>query len=225
MRSQTLVVLNASKELPHAEAERWANAMKRGFEGDFAPYWNVSADVVTVTAPEFESPKDWGIALVDGELGDYLGEHHVDGVPRGVVALGSCVKDRVAPSSVLDHEGKELLGDPLATLAHEGEDGTLYAYEACDPCEGGAGSYKIDGVELEDFVLPLAYFMGLGEKYDFQGILHGPRSIGPGGYQLIKPPGAAWQQVTGERARASRRAPKPWSRRARRILRGSTPCR
>ncbi len=190
--------------------------------GDFAPHAGMSS-VLHYAGHNLLKTGEWGITLTDKNANDYLGEHHLEKTPRGVILLGACKADEVDWRSVLSHEVLELLMDASASLCEELDDGTLLAYEACDPCEGAAGAYEIDGVPMEDFVLPLGYFKGLGSKYDFRGVLTAPRGekLAHGGYQLIRRPGQGWDQIQAAHVRGAKRKENiaTWSRRGRRIAR------
>jgi hypothetical protein len=134
-----------------------------------------------------------------------------------VVLLGACKSDGVTWSSTLSHEILELAGDPPASLAAETADGTFYAWEASDPVE--AQNYDLDGIEVSNFVLPLAFFHGYGSRYDYRSVLTAPRTVAPGGYQLVRRPGEQWSQINGSRVRAAKTAPARWTRRGQRMER------
>jgi len=218
-------ILNESKDLDDSLLKKWVGALQRSRLHDFLPVAGGYIGEIHVIGRGGKLADNMpGGVMSDVAQKDYLGEHHIEGVPRFVVSMPACKSDNVVPSTVLDHEVKELDQDPGAAECIELEDGTLLAKEECDPVEGDSGTYYVDGVALENFVLPFAYFQGIGSKYDFRGVLKKPfgEDLAPGGYQLLKKPGHQWSQITGELARASKAAPAPWkwSRRGKRVGRG-----
>ena len=59
-----------------------------------------------------------------------------------------------------------------------------FLLEVCDPCEGAAYGYTLDGVLLTDFYTP-HYFdpvAKVGVDYSFTGSISGPRAVLEGGY-------------------------------------------
>jgi hypothetical protein len=98
-------------------------------------------------------------------------------------------------SVTLSHEALELVGDPETNLLvmgpHPNQDRDVFHwYEMCDAVQ--AETYRIDGVEVSNFVLPL-YFTGtrdtdeIGARNDFLGRSYAGQTlksfgINPGGY-------------------------------------------
>jgi hypothetical protein len=95
--------------------------------------------------------------------------------------------------------------DPWANLSvfvqTSQTEGSVVAYEVCDPCQAVAHSYEIDGVVMSDFVLPSWFgFFNSGGTFDFKGYINEPCTILPGGYALVfQVPNnnAGWQVVNG----------------------------
>lgn len=210
--------------IPDTEVEAACAAIQRQLYGDWAPHW-ASPGVIHYAGPRplmgasGKVSAEWGITLSDKNARDYLGEHHLDGVPRGVVLLGACKEFGEDWRSVLSHEILELRGDFMANICVELPDGTIEAYESCDAPQGT--DYEIDGVPVANFVVPLGYFSECGNLYDFRKKLTAPHTRTPGGYRLVKKPGEQWSQDEGMHVMASKRreAISPWSRRGRRIAR------
>lgn len=200
------------RELPHVVA-----AIQRQVSCHLAPVWNVQARLHAVKTGEPVPTGSWPIVLQDeldvpGALG-----YHVDEVtPSGVVGIKICLDDRVSWSSCLSHETLELLVDPWATLAYE-DGGKFWALEVCDPCE--TTPYKIDGVEVSNFVLPSWFRWGATGPYDHLGVLASPLSLEQGGYAMYRDGSGGWQQVNAELVRAAKQVPRPGSRRSLRCAR------
>lgn len=192
-------------------------AYQRQVVFDFAPVAGVSATLHYVGDHVLQK-NEWAIVFDDKTADGYLGEHHLADAPRGIVLLGACKAYGENPEETGSHELLELLMDPDAVTSMEiDDDGTEEAREACDAVQGTG--YTIDGVEVANFIYPLAYFCGRGNKYDHKGALSAPHTKTPGGYRLIKKPGEPWSQDEGEKIHESKRIIHGWSRRGRRILR------
>ena len=58
-----------------------------------------------------------------------------------------------------------------------------YLVEACDPCEGNADGYQIQGVLVSDFITPRFYdaLSTPGTRYSFTGAVTAPRQVLPEG--------------------------------------------
>jgi hypothetical protein len=209
------VLVSNQSTWDHDAVQRAVAAWQRQIVLDFAPIWGVSG-VLHFVKDRPLADGEWGLTITDQSAADYLGEHHLEDVPRGVVLLGACKKFGESPEEVGSHEIVELFGDPEANICVELDDGTMEALEASDAVQGTG--YEIDGVKVANFVTRLGYFCGKGSRYDFRSALTAPHSRTPGGYRLIKPPGGDWtQDVAG--ALATARKPPRWSRRGRRAAR------
>jgi N-acetylmuramoyl-L-alanine amidase-like protein len=109
------------------------------------------------------------------------------------------------------HELLEMLGDPdinLTALVQSSDTtGRLYAYEVADPCEADSYGYTIGNTFVSDFVFPAWFesFAPAGTRLDQQGQIRKPFEILPGGYiSVLDITGSSgWQQLGGQRARAS----------------------
>lgn len=178
-------------------------AVNRQIKEDFEPYWSIGATLRLEgrsTARKNSPPVDMrGDAIIylraaadsDGALGFH--DSHYRGIPYGIVFTD--ISDELAESwtTTMSHEALELIGDPEVNLLVMGPHPTkkrhtvFHWYEMCDAVQ--AESYKIDEVEVSNFVLPL-YFTGgeeRGGRNDFLGNRHGGRTLrsfsaNPGGY-------------------------------------------
>ncbi|MGH7259010.1 MAG: hypothetical protein ACREIM_11565 [Nitrospiraceae bacterium] len=124
-----------------------------------------------------------------------LGYHDPNnrGIPYGFVFTELSAELGENWTVTLSHEALELLADPEANLLVQGPhpaDPNLVVfhwYEMCDAVQ--AETYRVLGVEVSNFVLPL-YFTGgdeLGGRNDYLGRVHGGKTltsfaINPGGY-------------------------------------------
>ena len=178
-------------------------AINRQIREDFEPYWSLGATVRLEGRSGLKPSKnslsdmrgDAVLYLWDGaDVDDALGYHDKNnrGVPYGFVFLEVSRQAGENWTVTFSHEVMEMIGDPEANLLVMGphpKDGheVFHWYEMCDAVQ--AETYKIDGIEVSNFVLPL-YFTGgeeLGGRNDFLGRSHGGKtlqsfSVNPGGY-------------------------------------------
>jgi hypothetical protein len=124
-----------------------------------------------------------------------LGYHDTNnrGIPFGLVSTELSTQVGEEWSVTLSHEALELIADPEVNLLVAGPHpadpnrDVFHWYEMCDAVQ--AESYKIDDIEVSNFVLPL-YFTGseeLGGRNDFLGRAHNGATlksftVNPGGY-------------------------------------------
>lgn len=217
-----ILVPNGCRSLiDDATAQKWCDALQRQIANDFAPHWHRSDVVHYVGDSDDVKPQDGDCILrlvtTASEPGN-LGEHWLDGtVPTGDVGVQTCIDDGVKPSSCFSHEGLEILGDPYGNLCYQ-VGNFIWAGEVCDRVEDSDASYLIDGVLVENFNLPAAFYGGPG-PWDFRGKC-ASNVVLPNGYQLqIDLSTGKWSQITGALARKSKLVAGLGSRRASRIVR------
>jgi hypothetical protein len=198
------VVNHTHGKISDADLHVALRAINRQISCDFAPYWHSSAALRleggSQTRPSKKQLTDmrgdailylWDGSDVDGALG-YHDQTEL-GIPYGFV-FTDLAKDLGENWTVtLSHEALELIGDPQINLLVQGphpgnpKKTVFHWHEMCDAVQ--AETYKIDEVEVSNFVLPL-YFTGgdeNGSRNDFLGIKHGGKllqsfGINPGGY-------------------------------------------
>jgi len=180
-------------------------AINRQITEDFAPYWGLNAELRLegrFGRASAKSASDMrGDAVlylcgavpksVDGLVGVH--ESTYRGIPYGFVFTELSGKLDEEWSTTLSHEVLELIADPEVNLvvmgphpARRGKN-VFHWYEMCDAVQNE--SYKIDGVAVSNFVLPL-YFTGgeeRGGRNDFLGRAHQGKTlksfgVNPGGY-------------------------------------------
>src|SRR5262249_22215314 len=150
------------------EAERAIRAINRQIEGDFAPYWGMSAtlrlegrSITRPNARHLESTAAdmrgdavlylWAHSLA-GALGYHASNHR--GIPYGLVAVDKTADDDWR--ATLSHEALELLADPELNLTAQGphpdrkkKREVFHWFEMCDAVQ--AEVYEIDGVMVSNF--------------------------------------------------------------------------
>jgi len=196
-------------------------AINRQIENDFAPYWNTTATLRLEGKPSGK-PQKQAIADLRGDAVIYLwdktdapnalGYHEKNnaGIPYGFVFAALSKQLKESWSATLSHEALELIGDPEVNLMvlgphpkHPGQ--TVFHWrEMCDAVQ--ADHYRIDGVDVSNFVLPAYFTSGeeRGMRNDFLGRAHAGktlRSFGvlPGGYVSFLNPTTGVSEVFANR--------------------------
>jgi hypothetical protein len=179
-------------------------AVNRQIAHDFQPYWDFGGELrlegTLDRKPDSEKlPELRGDAIIylwdEVDVEDALGYHDLNaaGVPFGFV-FTELVKELKEPWTVtFSHEALELLADSEANLLvagpHPADPGkeVFHWYEMCDAVQDE--KYKVDGVWVSNFVLPLYFTPDAeeGGRNDFLGRLYKKKTlrsfnINPGGY-------------------------------------------
>jgi phospholipase C len=197
-------IVNRSASISDEALQRVIRATNRQIREDFEPYWSFGATLrlegkIGEKPNKASLPELRGDAIIylwdQTDVEDALGYHdkNAAGIPYGFV-FTELSKQLGEPWSVtLSHEALELLGDAQGTLLVQGPHPdkpsleVFHWFEMCDAVQ--SQSYKIDGVEVSNFVLPLYFTTDeqQGSRNDFLGRVvkgKGLRSFGvaPGGY-------------------------------------------
>jgi hypothetical protein len=198
------IINHTNGQISDEELETAIRAINRQIREDFEPYWSLGATLRlegrSQNRPSKENLADMrGDAILylwnDANVKDALGYHDQNnrGIPYGFVFTALSAKLGENWTVTLSHEALELIADPEANLLVQGPHpekpkiAVFHWYEMCDAVQ--AESYKIDNVEVSNFVLPL-YFTGgneLGGRNDFLSRRHHGKTlksfqINPGGY-------------------------------------------
>jgi hypothetical protein len=198
------VVNHTDGKLSDEAVQEGIRAVNRQIAEDFNPNWSMGAELrlegaIGKDPDDDKLPELRGDAIIylwnEVDVEDALGYHEANaaGIPFGFV-FTELVKQLKEPWTVtFSHEALELIGDPEANLLVAGphpEDPkteVFHWYEMCDAVQDE--SYKIDGIDVSNFLLPL-YFTSdaeLGGRNDFLGARKGRKplnsfGIAPGGY-------------------------------------------
>ncbi len=193
-------VVNRSKRYSDAEVLQAIRAINRQIKEDFEPYWSLGATLRLEgavgnradTAKLSDMRGDAVLYLADkADIADALGYHESNfrGIPFGFVFTDLCRQMKESWTVTLSHEALELIGDAQGNLLVQGphpahpQQQVFHWFEMCDAVQ--SLSYKIDDVEVSDFVLPLYFTPGEqeGGRNDFLGT-RGLKSFGvaTGGY-------------------------------------------
>lgn len=198
------VINHTNGQLTDEEVQQAIRAINRQIKEDFEPYWSLGATLrlegKAGPKPKPQEPADMrGDAIIylwdKTNIANALGYHAKNnrGIPFGFVFTELSASLGENWTVTLSHEALELTADPEVNLLvagpHPGNSklDVFHWYEMCDAVQ--AEIYKIDDVEVSNFVLPL-YFTGgeeVGGRNDFLGRAHNGKTlrsfgVNPGGY-------------------------------------------
>lgn len=218
-QAQTIYVRNlAPQYISDAQIRHDIPAWEQAVNVDFAKYWNTTRYRIVFIGQQRAPVGEITATFVGkGPVKGALAYHWLDGnAPSITVYAGTGDYYGYNNSVSFTHELFELAADPVTSLVNQGwpydyywlekKNMTLqqqpqfgvYGWfnEVCDPVE--ADSYRINGVEISDFVGPAWFNDGVGQRYDFMGLAKQPFWIRPGGYaQMLTANG--WEIVTNFR--------------------------
>jgi hypothetical protein len=152
-------VVNKSTLVSDADVRCWTKACARQIREHVAPvYGKTPARVQFLSGVTHAPAGAWVITVLDdADQAGALGWHTEDAAGRiyGRVFAAPCLDYDVPVSTTLSHEIVETFCDPDVDIWADTGRGYSVPWEACDPVEGN--SYKIDGVDVSDFVTPAWY--------------------------------------------------------------------
>ena len=238
------IINHTSGKVTDEELQGAIRAINRQTAEDFEPYWSLGA-TLRLEGKSGEKPQKQDLADMRGDAVIYLwdktdvagalGYHEANnrGIPFGFVFTELSKKLGENWTVTLSHEALELIGDPEVNLLVQGPHPTnpdkyvFHWYEMCDAVQ--AETYRIDGVEVSNFLLPL-YFTGseeLGGRNDFLGRTYNGKilrsfGVNPGGYIGFFNPSTGEHEtfsMKGDRVAAKRLKIKSAARGARRAIR------
>jgi hypothetical protein len=201
----TISIVNQSRSVSDADIKRKLVALQKQITRDFEPAWGWGANL-KFNAKRF----DMKMIIRDHARGSDLGYHIEGGKPIGYIFA----KDDIAATgehqeytSTLSHEFLEMIADPSVNLYSAGPfhvNGVrrvgFYALEVCDPVQ--ENYYFIDGVRVQDFVLPEWFEQDHKKgavKTDYMRALDAPFALDVGGYTEVFSKGR-WHSLYGPKA-------------------------
>jgi hypothetical protein len=165
MKPIPVSVINSSKVLKDAEIAAAVPALQIQVSEHLAPRWHIDAALEFVpTGKQPSSSGNWRLEILDDT--DYppdSGYHNVgsDGIPYGRVFVNTVRQYKESWTITASHELLEMLVNPYVYLAayvpFDGDysySGTFCSLEICDPVSPDANGYKINGIDVSDFVFP-----------------------------------------------------------------------
>jgi hypothetical protein len=201
------IINNTQQKIKDEEILVAIRAINRQIKEDFEPYWSLGATIRlegrSGEQPDKQNPVDmrgdaviylWDQVDVKGALGYH--DRNFKGIPYGFVFYDLSQEIGESWTVTLSHEALELILDPEVNLLVQGPHPdpsqgmrtVFHWYEACDAVQ--AQTYKIDEIEVSNFVLPL-YFTESDEfegRNDFLGRVYNNKqtlmsfNLSPGGY-------------------------------------------
>ncbi len=192
MKHVQVDVVMPSKAIPPGEVREVVRAIEKQVKRDFAPVWDVTADLRIARSARDTHKGAWHLVLLDAaDPSDDDGYHELtrQGMPLGRVFLKTASHDATGWSSTASHELLEMLANPegqrAVCLYDEDVGYRTYAHEVCDPCQDDAQCYRVDGVWVSDFIHP-AWFetwrRARSTRFDHAKKLSRPLQIAKGGY-------------------------------------------
>jgi phospholipase C len=198
-------IVNRSKNIKDPELQRVIRAINQQVASDFEPYWSFGATLrlegqIGKQPDKTSLPELRGDAVIyvwdDIDVEDALGYHDTNarGIPYAFVFSDLAKQLHENWTVTLSHEVLELIGDAQCNLLVQGPHPehpaleVFHWFEMCDAVQ--SQTYKIDDVEVANFLLPL-YFTAEeqeGGRNDFLGTLdkHGKTlpsfGVAEGGY-------------------------------------------
>ena len=198
------VINHTNGKISDEEVQSTLRAINRQIKEDFEPYWSLGA-TLRLEGKAGAKPKPQEAADMRGDailylwdkvnVANALGYHdrNNQGIPFGFVFTELSASLEESWTVTLSHEALELIADPEVNLLVAGPHpanrklDVFHWYEMCDAVQ--AETYKIDEVDVSNFVLPL-YFTGgeeVGGRNDFLGRSHNGKTlksfgVNPGGY-------------------------------------------
>jgi hypothetical protein len=192
---QHLALVSLSREVSNRQLMIAAAAIQKQITRDFAPIWEITADVAA-----FECLSDvplgyWPIIIADADV------IKKDNFPNGTQGIHlnqqngqpfAIVEASENWTLITSHECLEMLTDPsgnriqAGTLLKDGrpEGRVGYLVEVCDPCEASQYAYSVNGVLVSDFYTPNFFDPRYvkGVRYSFTGAITEPHQVLEGGY-------------------------------------------
>jgi hypothetical protein len=198
-----VAVINRTN-LPNEVIQHVVKVLATQVSRDLAPVWGVDAQLRFVKNGEAPAPDEWWLEILGtSDIGDAIAYHEMtpEGLPRAKIFTETAKQGKASWTAAASHELISMLVNPRTNLTVIGDpqtSGKAYALEIPDPCQ--ADTYKIDGVEVSDFVFP-AWFDPTrspnSTQFDFLRLIDRPLTLRPGGYVITIGPNLKqdWQTI------------------------------
>lgn len=206
-----IAVINESTAISDADVQNMLPAFDQQWNKDLEPIWGVEAATFTFV-PSGQAPAAgtwWVVFLDDSDQANALAYHDLtnEGLPISKVFVKTILADNASVSVGATHEICEMAVDPWLNSAYQDPQGTFWAGEICDPVEDDQYGYQIGGILVTDFVTPNWFAHQHAQaQIDFKGHARAAFEVLTGGYAQKFDPQQGWVQVTGSKAKHSKRA-------------------
>jgi hypothetical protein len=153
-------VINKSTILTNEDIAPVIAAIQIQVSQHLAPKWRVDATLEIVAQGQDPPEGNWQLIFSDDtNQGRDAGYHGADaGFPVGKVFVRTAQQNEQNWTITASHEVLEMLVNPYAVFAayvpFDGNTGAFYQLEICDPVSPDEFSYKINGINVSDFVFP-----------------------------------------------------------------------
>lgn len=204
-----IAVKNLSTSVSAAELAAALPAFQQQVSEDFRSVYGIDATLHLIDKSRPFPRSMWQLAVLENaDQAGALGYHDKTsaGLPLGKVFAGTTLKYGGLWTVTFSHELLEMLLDPWINLTIPDPDQKRsWSYEACDAVEADELGYKIEGVQVSDFVLP-SYFenditLAKSHKRSFCGHVTEPFSLASGGYMsFVDWATGEWSQIDASRA-------------------------
>lgn len=206
-----LAVINESTAIASPDVQAMLPAFNQQWNQDLNSIWGVGAGTFTFV-PQGQSPAAgtwWIVFLDDSDQAGALAYHDLtnEGLPISKVFVKSILADKSSVSVGATHEICEMAVDPWLNSAYQDPKGVFWAGEVCDPVEDDEYGYQIGSTLVTDFVTPNWFaHQNSQSQIDFKGHASAAFAVLSGGYAQKFDATKGWQQVTGAKAKLSRRS-------------------
>jgi hypothetical protein len=206
-----IAVINESTAISDGDVQAMLPAFQQQWNVDLQPIWGVE-EASFAFVPQGQPPAAgawWVVFLDDSDQANALAYHDLtnEGLPISKVFVKTILADNASVSVGTTHEICEMAVDPWLNGAFQDPQGVFWAGEVCDPVEDDQYGYQIGNVLVTDFVTPnwFAHQFAQG-NIDQKGHAQAPFEVLTHGYAQKFDPQQGWVQVTGSKARLTRRA-------------------
>jgi hypothetical protein len=202
-----VAVINESTVVTDAQVYALTYSLQLLTQNDFYPAWGIKSHIYNLDKSKPLPKGHWALVILDNaNQAGALGYHDLtnDGYPLGKVFAKTTMDAGENWTVTASHELLEMLADPyinLTTFNQTGNNsGRILPYEICDAVQGSNCTFRIEGLEMSNFVYP-TWFEGFRPakscKFDFMGVLSEPFEIYHEGYisYFDVPNTRGWQQI------------------------------
>jgi hypothetical protein len=175
-------------------------AFQKQINNHFLPAWSIGAQL---NIADVHSTNAAIYIMDNSKIPGVGGYHDITSmeIPIGFVFANTTEQAGDSWTYAASHELMEMLVDPYANIAAEGQfngSPAFVAYEVCDPVEADGG-YHINGVQVSNFVFPSWFINTTAVQYDYLNTLDAPFTIGAGSLSLFRTIGD-WTDVSNMRS-------------------------